>query len=232
MWKTTDRYIQQVGRGGVGGSVGLGGLPQVLFPPPLSLFSPLPNLFAEEAEGSGSRQQAEAGVHPHLVSRAGGAEPFLRAWEALPQPYLTPSPSPISDSTKPNPNQIISVGSKPGMNGAGFQKGLTCESCHSQFVLFWGGGENDWGGAQGGFEVAGVVCEVGVGLGGVLVPPLLPQLKQSSPLPPSIFPGGGLHPFIAQDGGASPLPPFLPKEGHYDPLIPQEPPPTHGGGSV
>ena len=141
MWKTTDRYIQQVGRGGVGGSVGLGGLPQVLFPPPLSLFSPLPNLFAEEAEGSGSRQQAEAGVHPHLVSRAGGAEPFLRAWEALPQPYLTPSPSPISDSTKPNPNQIISVGSKPGMNGAGFQKGLTCESCHSQFVLLLGGGE-------------------------------------------------------------------------------------------
>lgn len=36
-------------------------------------------------------------------------------------------------STKPNPNQIISVGSKPGMNGAGFQKGLTCESCHSEF---------------------------------------------------------------------------------------------------
>ena len=42
MWKTTDRYIQQVGRGGVGGSVGLGGLPHVLFPPPLSLFSPPP----------------------------------------------------------------------------------------------------------------------------------------------------------------------------------------------
>ena len=159
----------------------------------------------------------------------GGQNPFSGRGDP-PQPYLTPSPSPISDSTKPNPNQIISVGSKPGMNGAGFQKGLTCESCHSQFVLFWGGGENDWGGAQGGFEVAGVVCEVGVGLGGVLVPPLLPQLKQSSPLPPSIFPGGGPHPFIAQDGGASPLPPFLPKEGHYDPLIPQEPPPTHGGG--
>uniref|UniRef100_A0A8B9T1A7 Metastasis associated 1 family member 2 n=1 Tax=Anas platyrhynchos TaxID=8839 RepID=A0A8B9T1A7_ANAPL len=43
----------------------------------------------------------------------------------------------IPTYTKPNPNQIISVGSKPGMNGAGFQKGLTCESCHSQF----GGGE-------------------------------------------------------------------------------------------
>lgn len=40
---------------------------------------------------------------------------------------------PVPLSTKPNPNQIISVGSKPGMNGAGFQKGLTCESCHSEF---------------------------------------------------------------------------------------------------
>ncbi|KAI1229733.1 Metastasis-associated protein MTA2, partial [Lamprotornis superbus] len=38
----------------------------------------------------------------------------------------------IPTYTKPNPNQIISVGSKPGVNGAGFQKGLSCESCHSQ----------------------------------------------------------------------------------------------------
>ncbi|XP_039551644.1 metastasis-associated protein MTA2-like, partial [Passer montanus] len=36
----------------------------------------------------------------------------------------------IPTYTKPNPNQIISVGSKPGVNGAGFQKGLSCESCH------------------------------------------------------------------------------------------------------
>lgn len=36
-------------------------------------------------------------------------------------------------STKPNPNQIMVPGSKPGMNGAaGFQKGLSCESCHSK----------------------------------------------------------------------------------------------------
>uniref|UniRef100_F7CWE0 Metastasis associated 1 family member 2 n=1 Tax=Ornithorhynchus anatinus TaxID=9258 RepID=F7CWE0_ORNAN len=41
----------------------------------------------------------------------------------------------IPTYTKPNPNQIISVGSKPGMNGAGFQKGLTCESCHSDGTL-------------------------------------------------------------------------------------------------
>ncbi|XP_041333761.1 metastasis-associated protein MTA2-like, partial [Pyrgilauda ruficollis] len=34
----------------------------------------------------------------------------------------------IPTYTKPNPNQIISVGSKPGVNGAGFQKGLSCES--------------------------------------------------------------------------------------------------------
>ncbi|KAG7235430.1 hypothetical protein INR49_002660 [Caranx melampygus] len=38
----------------------------------------------------------------------------------------------IPTYTKPNPNQIMVPGSKPGMNGAaGFQKGLSCESCHS-----------------------------------------------------------------------------------------------------
>lgn len=121
------------------------------------------------------------------------------------------------------------------MNGAGFQKGLTCESCHSQFVLLLGGGrgENDWGGGQRGFEVAGVVCEVGIGLGGggpcTSAPPPTQAVFPIAPLY-LLGEGGGLHPFIAQDGGASPLPPFLPKEGHYDPLIPQEPPPTHGGG--
>lgn len=51
-------------------------------------------------------------------------------------------------STKPNPNQIISVNSKPGMNGAGFQKGLTCESCHSEFKegagMLWAGGGPLW----------------------------------------------------------------------------------------
>ncbi|XP_024917994.1 metastasis-associated protein MTA2 [Cynoglossus semilaevis] len=37
----------------------------------------------------------------------------------------------IPTYTKPNPNQIMVPGSKPGMNGAaGFQKGLSCESCH------------------------------------------------------------------------------------------------------
>ncbi|CAB1345085.1 unnamed protein product, partial [Coregonus sp. 'balchen'] len=37
--------------------------------------------------------------------------------------------------TKPNPNQIMAPGNKPGMNGAaGFQKGLSCESCHMQTV--------------------------------------------------------------------------------------------------
>lgn len=63
--------------------------------------------------------------------RGGCAPP--RPGGAKMAPPLTP---PFLYSTKPNPNQIISVGSKPGMNGAGFQKGLTCESCHSQ----WGGG--------------------------------------------------------------------------------------------
>uniref|UniRef100_A0A8C0JD26 Metastasis associated 1 family member 2 n=2 Tax=Chelonoidis abingdonii TaxID=106734 RepID=A0A8C0JD26_CHEAB len=43
----------------------------------------------------------------------------------------------IPTYTKPNPNQIISVGSKPGMNGAGFQKGLTCESCHTTQSAQW-----------------------------------------------------------------------------------------------
>ena len=88
-------------------------------------------------------------------------------------------------------------------------------------------------GGKGALRLQGWFVKLALGWGGgVLVPLLLLQLKQSSPLPPSIFPGGGLHPFIAQDGGASPLPPFLPKEGHYDPVIPQEPPPTHGGGSL
>ncbi|XP_069501294.1 metastasis-associated protein MTA2 isoform X1 [Ambystoma mexicanum] len=43
----------------------------------------------------------------------------------------------IPTYTKPNPNQIISAGSKPGMNGAGFQKGLTCESCHTTQSAQW-----------------------------------------------------------------------------------------------
>nr|DBA17264.1 TPA: hypothetical protein GDO54_002739 [Pyxicephalus adspersus] len=43
----------------------------------------------------------------------------------------------IPTYTKPNPNQIISVGSKPGLNGAGFQKGLTCESCHTTVSAQW-----------------------------------------------------------------------------------------------
>lgn len=43
----------------------------------------------------------------------------------------------IPTYTKPNPNQIISVGAKPGLNGAGFQKGLTCESCHTTVSAQW-----------------------------------------------------------------------------------------------
>ncbi|XP_014749248.1 PREDICTED: metastasis-associated protein MTA2 [Sturnus vulgaris] len=43
----------------------------------------------------------------------------------------------IPTYTKPNPNQIISVGSKPGVNGAGFQKGLSCESCHTSQSPQW-----------------------------------------------------------------------------------------------
>uniref|UniRef100_A0AAY5E9U5 Metastasis associated 1 family, member 2 n=1 Tax=Electrophorus electricus TaxID=8005 RepID=A0AAY5E9U5_ELEEL len=40
----------------------------------------------------------------------------------------------IPTYTKPNPNQIMVPGNKPGMNGAaGFQKGLCCESCHSEY---------------------------------------------------------------------------------------------------
>uniref|UniRef100_A0A8C7JGP6 Metastasis associated 1 family, member 2 n=1 Tax=Oncorhynchus kisutch TaxID=8019 RepID=A0A8C7JGP6_ONCKI len=41
----------------------------------------------------------------------------------------------IPTYTKPNPNQIMAPGNKPGMNGAaGFQKGLSCESCHSEYM--------------------------------------------------------------------------------------------------
>uniref|UniRef100_A0A3P8Y789 Metastasis associated 1 family, member 2 n=1 Tax=Esox lucius TaxID=8010 RepID=A0A3P8Y789_ESOLU len=41
----------------------------------------------------------------------------------------------IPTYTKPNPNQIMPPGHKPGMNGAaGFQKGLSCESCHSEYL--------------------------------------------------------------------------------------------------
>lgn len=41
----------------------------------------------------------------------------------------------FSFSTKPNPNQIMAPGNKPGINGAtGYQKGLSCESCHSEWT--------------------------------------------------------------------------------------------------
>ncbi|XP_028659666.1 metastasis-associated protein MTA2 isoform X2 [Erpetoichthys calabaricus] len=44
----------------------------------------------------------------------------------------------IPTYTKPNPNQIVSMGSKPGVNGAaGFQKGLNCESCHTSQSAQW-----------------------------------------------------------------------------------------------
>uniref|UniRef100_A0A674N6Q4 Metastasis associated 1 family, member 2 n=1 Tax=Takifugu rubripes TaxID=31033 RepID=A0A674N6Q4_TAKRU len=44
----------------------------------------------------------------------------------------------IPTYTKPNPNQIMVPGSKPGMNGAaGFQKGLNCESCHTVQSSQW-----------------------------------------------------------------------------------------------
>ncbi|KAA0723002.1 Metastasis-associated protein MTA2 [Triplophysa tibetana] len=48
----------------------------------------------------------------------------------------------IPTYTKPNPNQIMAPGNKPGINGAaGYQKGLSCESCHtpqSQQWYAWG----------------------------------------------------------------------------------------------
>uniref|UniRef100_A0AAR2JJV3 Metastasis associated 1 family, member 2 n=1 Tax=Pygocentrus nattereri TaxID=42514 RepID=A0AAR2JJV3_PYGNA len=44
----------------------------------------------------------------------------------------------IPTYTKPNPNQIMAPGNKPGMNGAaGFQKGLCCESCHTAQSPQW-----------------------------------------------------------------------------------------------
>ncbi|XP_069564133.1 metastasis-associated protein MTA2 isoform X2 [Brachyistius frenatus] len=44
----------------------------------------------------------------------------------------------IPTYTKPNPNQIMVPGSKPGMNGAAsFQKGLSCESCHTTQSPQW-----------------------------------------------------------------------------------------------
>ncbi|XP_061139519.1 metastasis-associated protein MTA2 isoform X1 [Syngnathus typhle] len=52
----------------------------------------------------------------------------------------------IPTYTKPNPNQIMVPGSKPGVNGAatgagataaGFQKGLNCESCHTAQSPQW-----------------------------------------------------------------------------------------------
>ncbi|XP_048884637.1 metastasis-associated protein MTA2 isoform X1 [Brienomyrus brachyistius] len=44
----------------------------------------------------------------------------------------------IPTYTKPNPNQIMAPGNKPGMNGAaGFQKGLSCESCHTAQSPQW-----------------------------------------------------------------------------------------------
>uniref|UniRef100_A0A3B1IK07 Metastasis associated 1 family, member 2 n=1 Tax=Astyanax mexicanus TaxID=7994 RepID=A0A3B1IK07_ASTMX len=44
----------------------------------------------------------------------------------------------IPTYTKPNPNQIMAPGNKPGINGAaGFQKGLCCESCHTAQSPQW-----------------------------------------------------------------------------------------------
>uniref|UniRef100_A0A8C7LYM6 Metastasis associated 1 family, member 2 n=1 Tax=Oncorhynchus mykiss TaxID=8022 RepID=A0A8C7LYM6_ONCMY len=44
----------------------------------------------------------------------------------------------IPTYTKPNPNQIMAPGNKPGMNGAaGFQKGLSCESCRTAQSAQW-----------------------------------------------------------------------------------------------
>ncbi|XP_023699247.1 metastasis-associated protein MTA2-like [Paramormyrops kingsleyae] len=44
----------------------------------------------------------------------------------------------IPTYTKPNPNQILVPGSKPGSNGTtGFQKGHSCESCHSAHSQQW-----------------------------------------------------------------------------------------------
>lgn len=100
MWKTTDRYIQQVRGGGGGaaaawgGSYSMEGLPQApTVSPQLAL---TPSLLTEEAEGSGGGQQAEASLHPHLVSwgRGGlgggpGAPP--RPGRGKVGPPLTPS---------------------------------------------------------------------------------------------------------------------------------------------
>lgn len=60
MWKTTDRYIQQV-RAEAGAQALLSAL--------LSSHSVF--LSAEKAESGRGRQQAEAGLHPHLVSERG-----------------------------------------------------------------------------------------------------------------------------------------------------------------
>uniref|UniRef100_A0A4W5JS37 Metastasis associated 1 family, member 2 n=1 Tax=Hucho hucho TaxID=62062 RepID=A0A4W5JS37_9TELE len=47
----------------------------------------------------------------------------------------------IPTYTKPNPNQIMAPGNKPGMNGAaGFQKGLSCESCPAQSAQWYAWG--------------------------------------------------------------------------------------------
>ncbi|KAG9338191.1 hypothetical protein JZ751_026941 [Albula glossodonta] len=44
----------------------------------------------------------------------------------------------IPTYTKPNPNQIMAPGTRPGMNGsAGFQKVLSCESCHTAQSPQW-----------------------------------------------------------------------------------------------
>lgn len=79
-------------------------------------------------------------------SRAEGQMIGMRWTWTLFLDRLPVPPHTVPISTKPNPNQIISVGSKPGMNGAGFQKGLTCESCHSEFQ----GGSGTLGGGRWG----------------------------------------------------------------------------------
>lgn len=88
-------------------------------------------------------------------------------------------------------------------------------------------------GGRGALRLQGWFVKLALGWGGGPCTSAPPPTQAVFPIAPLYLPSGGrLHPFIAQDGGASPLPPFLPKEGHYDPVIPQEPPPTHGGGSL
>uniref|UniRef100_A0A8C5ASU8 Metastasis associated 1 family, member 2 n=1 Tax=Gadus morhua TaxID=8049 RepID=A0A8C5ASU8_GADMO len=112
----------------------------------------------------------------------------------------------IPTYTKPNPNQIMAPGSKPGMNGApaGFQKGLSCESCHTAQSPQW----YAWGPPNMQCRLCASCWIYWKKYGGLKTPTQLEDHLSPPSLPPSLPPSRrcveaqGLSPFTRNEGRA------------------------------